>query len=214
MKTFVVPDLHGRHDLLVKGLEAVSHAAQGGTVVFLGDYIDRGPDGRAVLERLMAGPPVGWAWVCLKGNHEDLMVCALETGDTDLWLLNGGEATLASYDGRVDPAHLQWCAQLPVVRTDTHRIYVHAFIDPARPLAEQSAHDMMWRRYDPGVDARLAGFHLVHGHTPHAEGPELLAGRTNLDCLAFGTGRLVIGVFDDDAPGGPVDFIEVEGPAA
>ena len=54
----------------------------------------------------------------------------------------------------------------------------------------------------------------MHGHNSFAEGPELYEGRTNLDTLAWRTGRLVTGVFDDEKPGGPVDFVVARGPAA
>ena len=74
---------------------------------------------------------------------------------------------------------------------------------------------MLWKRYPKGFSDGYGERHVVHGHDNFPEGPLLLQGRTNLDTLAWRTGRLVIGVFDDDRPGGPVDFIEVKGsPAA
>ena len=64
------------------------------------------------------------------------------------------------------------------------------------------------------VAAGFGGRHVVHGHNSFADGPELYEGRTNLDTLAWRTGRLVTGVFDDTMPGGPVDFVVVRGPPA
>jgi serine/threonine protein phosphatase 1 len=72
-KTYVIADLHGRYDLLNLALTRIEASAPG-TVVFLGDYIDRGPASRQIIERLIAGPSVGWNWVTLKGNHEELLV--------------------------------------------------------------------------------------------------------------------------------------------
>ena len=75
--TFAVGDIHGCHDELDRLLDIIEHGWPGGTVVFLGDYVDRGPDSRAVVKRIMAGPSSSaWRWIALKGNHEELMVRA------------------------------------------------------------------------------------------------------------------------------------------
>ena len=68
----------------------------------------------------------------------------------------------------------------------------------------------MWKRYPKGFPGGFGEFHVVHGHDNFPEGPLFYEGRTNLDTLAWRTGRLMIGVFDDDRPGGPVDFIVVK----
>jgi serine/threonine protein phosphatase 1 len=73
---------------------------------------------------------------------------------------------------------------------------------------------MLWKRYPKGYKGGFGDRHVVHGHSSVAEGPELYEGRTNLDTLAWRTGRLVTGVFDDAKPGGPVDFVVVRGPPA
>ena len=93
-----------------------------------------------------------------------------------------------------------------------HRIYVHAGLDPELPLELQDEHTLLCKRYPKGDGAGFGGRHIVHGHNSLFGGPELFEGRTNLDTLAWRTGRLVTGVFDDDQPGGPVDFIVVRGP--
>ncbi len=98
-KTYVVADLHGRFDLLEMALAQIGeHAEIPATLVTLGDYVDRGPDSRKVIERLMAGlGHDGWRLICLKGNHEDIMwqTCR-KLRDVDWWLTNGGGATLIS----------------------------------------------------------------------------------------------------------------------
>jgi serine/threonine protein phosphatase 1 len=218
---YAIADLHGRLDILEAALAAIdAHSSEPGTIVFTGDYVDRGPRSRQIIERLMAGPPAGWEWICLKGNHEDMMYRCL-TGSAPLgwWLGNGGAQTLMSYGQKVgemaDPSvvpvgHLRWLLGLPLTHIDEHRIFVHAGVDPTRPLGQQSEQDLLWKLYDAndarGHDSR----HVVHGHHQFAHGPILLAGRSDLDTFAWFTGRLVVGVFDRAIGGGPVDLIEVK----
>src|SRR5258708_1188779 len=100
--TYVVPDLHGRFDLLCEGLERIAaHAAgQAGTVVMLGDYVDKGPDSKQVIDRLMSGLAEAWKFFPLKGNHDAMMVEALrDPAKMDAWIEKGGDTALASYGG-------------------------------------------------------------------------------------------------------------------
>ena len=209
--TYAVPDIHGRYDLLVRALELIEEHAGGdkAPVVFLGDYIDRGPQSREVVELLMKGPP---EWICLKGNHEAMMVDAFLPGhDRDLWVSNGGKATLQSFSrqGRtsVQDTHLSWLHSLALFHEDERRVYVHAGIaDPDAPLEEQEQ-SLLWYRYSQNPDRGYRGKHVVHGHTPREGGPVLLKNRTNLDCGAYFSDRLVVGVFDDGVPGGPLEIL-------
>ena len=215
--TFAVADLHGRSDLLEAALVAIEGRAASGTVVFLGDYVDRGPDGAGVLQRLMDGPPSGWRWVCLKGNHEAMMALALRNPDRlDWWIGNGGDATVASYTERRDwvARHLPWIEALPAMQADAHRVFVHAGVDRAMPLDAQPDKVLLWKRYAADDAGGHGARHVVHGHEPDEDGPLRLAGRTALDTLAWRTGRLAVGVFDDDQAGGPVAVIEVRRRAA
>jgi serine/threonine protein phosphatase 1 len=215
--TFAIADLHGRFDLLEAALAAIEAramiAAQAYTIVFLGDYVDRGPSSRQIVARLMAGPSDPLAtWICLKGNHEDMMVqAARDPALMAWWTGNGGDRTLASYQevGLAPADHLGFVESLPRLRLDRHRVYVHAGVDPATPLTAQSDKVLMWKRYPAGFCDGHGSFHVVHGHDPSETGPLLYPGRTALDTLAWRTGRLVVGVFDDDRAGGPVDLIEI-----
>lgn len=211
-KTFVIADLHGRFDLLQKALARIEESQHsGGTVVFLGDYVDRGPQSRQVIERIMAGPPEGWKWVALKGNHEDMMTQCYGRPDAGWWLGNGGTETLDSYGGKIPAEHIEWASNLPMVHSDGKRVFVHAGIEPSRSLDAQGEAVLLWMRYPAKArDIEYPGLHIVHGHTPQMHGPELYPGRTNLDTGAVFCGRLVVGVFDDDKPGGPVSFIEIK----
>jgi serine/threonine protein phosphatase 1 len=209
MKTFVVPDLHGRYDLLFAALGKIRMSAEFGKVVFLGDYVDRGPASKAIIDRLIQGPPDGWTWVFLKGNHEDMLLqCHDDTGsDFHWWANNGGTTTLDSYGGKIDPDHLEWFAALPTYHADAHRVYVHAGLGENYDLADQPEAMTQWYRYPKGADVGYRGKHVVHGHTP--QGPELFPNRTNLDAGAWKHGTLCVGVFDDDTPGGPIHIMRV-----
>ena len=219
--TYAIGDVHGCFDLLERAFATIAEhaAAHSGsvryTVVTLGDYIDRGPDSRKVIERLMRGADGSYSLICLMGNHEAMMVETIREGlNPTWWCSNGGYETLASYEAvtasGVPPiAHVDWAASLPRFYVGLHRVYVHAFVDPDIALEAQDQDRLIWHRYS-AADERGHGFrHVVHGHTPHANGPILLRGRTNLDTGAFFTGRLTVGVFDDALPGGPVEILEV-----
>jgi serine/threonine protein phosphatase 1 len=212
--TFAVADLHGRLDLLDAALTTIERRASGGTIVFLGDYVDRGPDGAGVLDRLMAGPPPGWRWICLKGNHEAIMALALRNPERlDWWIENGGDTTVASYRDRREliARHLPWIEALPAIHIDIHRVFVHAGVDPLIPLDRQPDKTLLWKRYPQGADGGHGDRHVVHGHDPDVGGPRRFSGRTDLDTLAWKTGRLVVGLFDDATAGGPIDLIEIKG---
>ncbi len=134
------------------------------------------------------------------------------------WIAKGGDAALAAYGGDpadVPEAHIAWLDRLHLMHVDAHRIYVHAGVDPDIALDQQSEATLLWKRYPKGFPGGYGDRHVVHGHDNFPEGPLLYEGRSNLDTLAWRTGRLTIGVFDDDRPGGPVDLIVVRGsPAA
>ena len=214
--TYVIPDLHGRRDLLDLALAGIDVHAAGAaaTLVVLGDYVDKGPESRGVIARLREGMPGPWCRVMLKGNHDALMVAALR-GDiaTDEWLQKGGDTALVSYGGDAAnvPMHdIAWLDERPLFHEDRHRVYVHAGVDPVRPLLQQDAMVLLTKRYADDDDSGLGAQHVVHGHDRHPDGPLLLMNRSNLDTNAWKTGRLVIGVFDDEVPGGPVEVIEVK----
>ncbi|MBB5664712.1 serine/threonine protein phosphatase 1 [Rhizobium leguminosarum] len=227
-KTYSIADLHGRHDLLVAAIARIeegNHSA--GTVVFTGDYVDRGPASRQIIETLMDGPQTpGWKWICLRGNHEEIMMAGC-LGMLHWWLPNGGGATLMSYGAkagedavaataRVPLEHIEWMRDLPVMHNDGKRLFVHAGVEAGVPLDQQDEQKNTWMLYPDGAEDGYAfggvDLHVVHGHHQHEEGPMLFAGRSNFDTLAWYTGRLVVGVFDDDVPGGPVSTIEIKGP--
>jgi serine/threonine protein phosphatase 1 len=217
-RTYAVPDLHGRCDLLNAAIEKILDNSRGDTakLITLGDYVDRGPHSRQVMERLVNWSSEELPLVALKGNHEAMMwECCRNLSDIDWWLKNGGDRTVASYgEGMLESlavpaAHLDWIAKLPSVYADQHRIFVHAGVDPTRPLGQQTDQILLWKRYPEGFRNGFGKHHVVHGHDAKVDGPVLTKGRTNLDTLAWKTGRLVVGVFDDALPGGPIEILEI-----
>ena len=198
---YAIGDVHGRFDLLTRALEEIGELeAQDARLVMLGDYVDRGPQSRDVVDELMRRSSDDRV-VCLRGNHEEMMVAALDDPGAELqWLINGGAATLESYGGHVPPEHVAWLRALPLSFETEHHFFVHAGVRPGVPLDAQEPEEMLWIRelfLDSDDDF---GKHVVHGHTPARE-PELRFNRSNLDTGAFQTGTLTVGVFD--GPGGP-----------
>ncbi len=218
--TYVIPDIHGRYDLLRDGLAEIAAHSRGsaGVIVTIGDYVDKGPQSNEVVDRLLSGVAADWRLIALKGNHDAMMVEALrDSARMPAWMAKGGDAALASYGGdpaAVPPSHIAWLDGLPLLHVDAHRVYVHAGVDAEIALDQQSAATLLCKRYPKGFPSGIGQRHVVHGHDNFPEGPLLYEGRTNLDTLAWRTGRLTIGVFEDDRPGGPVDFIVIRGSPA
>jgi serine/threonine protein phosphatase 1 len=222
-RTYAIPDIHGRFDLLERAIERIEAHAAGHRVkvVTLGDYIDRGPFSRRVIERLMGWKPDGLDIFNLKGNHEAMMLAVCQAkAELAWWIRNGGGATLNSYDEPVavpnlrnlPVSHLKWMADLPFLHVDRYRIFVHAAVDPGVSLSVQSEEALLWRRYPAGSDFGHGSRYVVHGHDADPRGPFIGKWRANLDTQAWVTGRLAIGVFDNERPGGPVEILEVSQP--
>src|ERR1700761_4514032 len=101
--TFVIPDIHGRLDLLCDGLAEISRLSDDkAVIVALGDYVDKGPASREVIDRLLGGVGDNFRLVTLKGNHDAMMIEAVrDTLNKAHWLERGGEEALASYGGDI-----------------------------------------------------------------------------------------------------------------
>jgi serine/threonine protein phosphatase 1 len=213
MLTYAIGDVHGCLDKLVRLLARCrEHAAdRPRRLVFVGDYMDRGPNSRGVIETLLELQRKEPRMICLRGNHEAMMLEAVETGDEDLWLLNGGGQTLASYGVRqaLDlPAELvEWADALPLSFDDGRRLFVHAGLHPRVPLDRQSEQDLLWIR-EPFLSSRSDfGRLVVHGHTPLRTGvPDLRSNRLNIDTAAVFGGPLTAAVFEEHRTE-PVGFL-------
>ncbi|WP_247567536.1 metallophosphoesterase family protein [Bradyrhizobium sp. 151] len=217
-KTYAIGDVHGCLDQLQRLVELCEQDAGEGQskLVFLGDYIDRGPDSRGVIEFLMDLQK--WSpdeIICLRGNHEDLLLAALEGQDAEQsWLLNGGYATLRSYGAAcatdIPMPHIAWLRSLPLFHDDRKRFFVHAGVHPDRPLDQQRTRDLLWIKEPFLSSEKVLGRFIVHGHTPLKSGrPEVRINRVNIDTGAVFGRTLTSAVFDSrGAP--PSRFLSVD----
>lgn len=214
--TFAIGDIHGCLDKLRRLLAACEAHAGGrpARYVCLGDYIDRGPDSRGVVELLMRRQQAQpGTMVCLRGNHEQMAIAAHEDERAmPLWLANNGATTLRNYrrgNGRIEDAHLEWLRALPFCHDDGLRFFVHAGVDLTKPLDRQEDEVMVWMRepFLSECDEVDCGRFFVHGHTPLRTGaPDLRKRRLNLDTAAVMGGPLTAAAFDDTKPE-PLDFL-------
>lgn len=204
--TYAVGDVHGSLDMLKALIEACREHAEGRALqfVFLGDYIDRGPDSAGVVGFMMRlQDELGEGLIALRGNHEAFVLGLLD-GDVPLrvWLRNGGVETLASYGvsevAELPREHLDWMRALRLSYDDGRRFFVHAGVDPAHPLDAQGEQALLWIREPFLSDRRDYGRLIVHGHTPlETAAPDLHRNRLNLDTAAVYGGVLTAAVFDD-----------------
>lgn len=197
---FAVGDVHGRLDLLLPlvefGERDAARLGRPAVFVFLGDYVDRGPFSKGVVDFLMAGPRrPDDRWICLRGNHEELMLDGLSGSPRD-WLRNGGHETLESYGHEVPSAHVDWMASLPFSHEDEARIFVHAGLKPGVPLPDQRPEDLTWIRREFLESDHDFGKLVVHGHTP-ARDYQSEPNRVGIDTGAYSTGRLTMAVFEE-----------------
>lgn len=216
---YAIGDVHGRDDLLARLLDMIAADADRRrpdkiSVIVLGDFVDRGAWSRQVVERLMAGPPPGPLqhanWVCLKGNHEEVMLDFLADPATGRgWCTYGGIETVQSYcDGTAEKGwesdliathgilsrylpdcHRRFMADLPLWHQEGDYLFVHAGIRPGVELDAQTARDLLWIRHEFLDDASWHGKVIVHGHTP-ADEPQSRPNRIGIDTRAYDSHRL------------------------
>jgi calcineurin-like phosphoesterase family protein len=176
-RLFAVGDIHGCVDELRAMLNAIG-PARGDTVVFVGDYVDRGPSARDVIELLLDCRRGEAEFVFLKGNHEDMMLSfvGLPGHYGESFLFNGGAPTLESYgvpetEGqtaleRIPAEHMEFLQSLATSYLHPPYLFVHAGISPLRQLEEQSVEDMLWIRQEFIFNPHQLGSTVVFGHTP------------------------------------------------
>lgn len=222
---FVIADIHGRADLLEQALTEIeardpSHAAE---LVFLGDYVDRGPDSAAVLHQLhQLAKQQSSRVICLMGNHERMMLDFLQEPELHArrWLPAGGQETLLSFGIGHPPAEaadsreswladqlrqrlgntlLTWLSQLPLWWKSGSLLAVHAYSDPTRAPAEQNAATLLWARPPRVQRPRADGLWVVHGHTVLPE-PRVAQGHIAIDTGAWRGGGLTVAEFSGDTP--------------
>lgn len=231
---FAVGDIHGRADLLAEMLalleaRAEAERREGGEpiVVFVGDYVDRGPHSPAVIDLLLGGRPHGYCRRFLKGNHEQAMLEFIEAPlENRAWVLQGGAETMVSYGvqppppvsatdddwknvaamlkARVPPTHFEFLNSLERYVVYGDYAFVHAGVDAARPLEEQTDDDLYWIRERFLSSRRRFSHRVVHGHTP-VDRPYADSRRIAVDTGAYASGTLTAARFE----GADVSFLSV-----
>lgn len=196
--TCVIGDIHGCHRSLTQLLPLVLHRAD--TLVFLGDYVDRGPQSQAVIATILSLQRARGRVIALLGNHDFLFLQYLRGKDSSLFLQVGGRQTLASYDlsptadqdeqaRSIPPEHLAFLHSLPLYWQDQHALYVHAGLQPGRHLSQQTPQWCLWAR-EQFIHTRYDfGKPVVFGHTVFTE-PLMTANRIGIDTGAVYGGRL------------------------
>ena len=220
-RIYVVGDVHGRSDLLdgvARWIEAdMVRDNSRCMTIFLGDYVDRGPDSRGVLDRLSSGDfPTEVA--ALRGNHEEMLLQFLEDETMlDSWRRYGGLETLTSYGvkvadvmrgqnydvareelrARIPGRHIEFLEGLGLSAAIGDYFFCHAGVRPGLPLEDQQSSDLLWIRGDFLNFGESFGKRIVHGHTP-VEKPDFRPNRINIDTGAFVSGALTCLVLEDE----------------
>ena len=226
LRVYSIGDIHGCLSELLEILELIQQDIKENPVddwriVFVGDYVDRGPMSSGVIEQLVSLRAKSDQYVFLRGNHDDYFWSFLVDPhrSSDMWFNNGAEATFVSYGASIQPggasqndldrlhgqmlrkvprSHLDFLGALPMRYEIGDYLFVHAGVRPNVALNEQSDHDLMWIRQPFLRHEGSFGKVVVHGHTPNEPDMEIRNNRINLDTMAFITGRLTAVVLEND----------------
>jgi serine/threonine protein phosphatase 1 len=216
VRVYAISDIHGCAHLLRQMFRVIdADIAQSrphrAIEVFVGDYIDRGPDTRGTLDLLIERARRGNA-VFLKGNHEAFLWDVFrDPTRLDSWLQVGGTETLLSYGlspapgasedeqralmrdlaAAMPPRHREFLSRLRLTFTCGDFFFVHAGVRPGIALAEQRESDLLWIREEFLQSTKKFGKYIVHGHTP-VRSAEILPNRANIDTGAYATGNLTL----------------------
>jgi serine/threonine protein phosphatase 1 len=225
---YAIGDIHGCYDQLRRLLKLIAGDAEASangrmpTLIFCGDYVDRGPASREVLDAL--------CWLkrrrpyhlqFLKGNHEQVMLDYITApARTTAWLRFGGFQTLQSYgvtppapdDGpeahfaarddlleRLPVAHLRFLEDLELMVGVGDFAFVHAGVRPGVALAKQDEEDLLWIREEFIEHGAPHGRIIVHGHTWVSDQPQVHPHRIGIDTGAYETGVLTALRIEDDS---------------
>jgi serine/threonine protein phosphatase 1 len=203
---YAVGDIHGMYLQLIELYDKIEKDAgkHPFKIIFLGDYVDRGLESRQVINFLMKLEKQGH--VCLKGNHEDMMVKLFDTGSiiyVDLHLNNGGMETLESYGlsyknyewnagqpteikkllidyKKAIGNHYDWIKSLKTLHFEDDCVFVHAGVDPAKTIYDQDEQTLLWWRKHKWIDIMGFPHKIIHGHTP-VQKPDVTQFRINVD---------------------------------
>jgi len=211
-RTLIISDIHGELVLFDKLLQKVEYDAAEDGLILLGDYVDRGPDAKGVLERVIELKK--WGAIVLRGNHDQMMLDAAndEPGAKASWERNGALSTLQSYDPSIKdmtlPAadvfwkHVDFIKEMDYYHETDDYVFVHAGVQPGTPIQQTDPFILVWIReeFHKGYSG---GKTVVFGHTPTF----MLRGAKKYD-VYFGDNR-IIGIDGGAAYGGQLNCLEL-----
>lgn len=188
-KIFAVGDIHGCYDKLIAMMKIIPWDKDNDTLLFIGDYIDRGPKSREVVEYLVNLRKQGGEFVFLKGNHEKMLLdYYLQQKDQMLYVANGGAETIASYvEGGIGRKafvlpedHLDFLLSLKLFHETGDYIFVHAGLRDGIPVTDQVEDDLLWIREEFIYSAYDWSKRVIFGHTA-LETPFVTPGKIGID---------------------------------
>ncbi|MCK9275226.1 MAG: serine/threonine protein phosphatase [Syntrophales bacterium] len=198
-RIFAIGDIHGCLAKLEKMIRMIPFDHENDRLVFIGDYIDRGPDSKGVVDYVITLRHYYEKVICLMGNHEQMLLDFVLHGiGREIYFLNGGDATADSYGYihepagikiKIPPDHINFFTTLlPFYETDEY-IFVHAGLRPGIPLSRQDFDDTIWIRNEFIQSNWDFGKIIIFGHTP-ARSPLLEFNKIGIDTGAVYGGKL------------------------
>lgn len=183
MRTFVIGDIHGAYRALVQCLSRSQFDYAQDCLICLGDVCDGWPETREAIQELLKVNHL----IYILGNHDQWTLDWMRRGHAEkAWLMQGGEATVKSFQGKPDPQAIEFLNHAQLYHMQNNIVFVHAGINPRKPLEEQGADIFLWDRalakdaltnYFGGNYTPLTSFNEVYiGHTPTPFGKPVLGG--------------------------------------
>jgi serine/threonine protein phosphatase 1 len=188
---YAIGDIHGSLETLERLMDKINPDLQQDQLLFVGDYIDRGPHSKGVVDyliRLKDLAPPGQI-IFLKGNHEAMLLDFLQGREKSLFLFNGGQETLLDYWGTswlapenlvLPPDHQQFYQELQLFHETADYIFVHGGLKPGVPLADQQEEDLLWIRGEFITSQEDFGRRVIFGHTPFRQ-PLIMPNKIGID---------------------------------
>jgi serine/threonine protein phosphatase 1 len=225
MRVYAIGDIHGRDDLLADKHWLIRDDLQmrpvaRAVLIHVGDYVDRGPQSRQVIDRLIRLGATETECVFIKGNHEEQLLGFLDEPleRVEIWMVNGGGATLESYDVRppqdmgneeeirnaaalfhrqIPREHMDFLRGLALTHTLGDYFFCHAGVRPDTKLDRQDEQDLLWIRDEFLLSDEDFGKIIVHGHTP-SDAPQIRTNRIGIDTMAVFSGKLTCVVLEGE----------------
>jgi serine/threonine protein phosphatase 1 len=199
-KIFAIGDVHGCLEKLKELMSKINIDSRNDTLVFIGDYIDRGRFSREVIDYILQLQGKYKNLVCLLGNHESMFLRYLDGVDEDMYLVNGGINSIHSYKislsddverrkSKIPADHQSFLKSLLPYYETKNYIFVHAGLRPGVPMAKQELYDLLWIRYEFMESKNDFGKIVIFGHTP-LEDPLIEKNKIGIDTGAVYGGKL------------------------